>query len=180
MPICLFGVLGHIRKPNYSLAHSSPLHIPNSSSDLSQVILEDVNGISRVLCEWAPLRDTQHRPFYPSLGPAVCGSSPPSLARPKTGNLLLAPSKSAASTPALPEHCRVPAPANITTRLPVPHVKDWHLSRGQLCLMSWVLLSVLNSLSLVLTKAAGIVSCCCEIFWHACCWCFGFSVVQSC
>lgn len=106
MPICFFGVLSHIRKPNSSFAHSSPLQKPHSSSDLSQVILEDANRISNVLCESASLRDTQHRSFYPSLGPAVCGSSPLSLARPKTGNLLLAPSKSTASTPALPMHCR--------------------------------------------------------------------------
>lgn len=74
--------------------------------------------------------------FMALLGPALYGSSPPSLPRPKAGSLLLALSKSTASTPALLRHCRVPMPANISTRLPVPYVKDWHLSRGQLCLMS--------------------------------------------
>lgn len=69
-----------------------------------------------------------------------------------------------AQTPHLPyrDTAELPAPASISTRLPVPYVKGWHLSRGQLCLMSSTLFSALNSLSLSLTKAAGIVFCCCE------------------
>lgn len=116
-----------------------------------------------MFCESAPLPATQCEPFHFSLGPALDGSSPLSLPRPKAGSLLLAPSKSTDSTPALPRHRRVPAPASISTRLPMLYVKDRHLSRGQLCLMSSTLLSALNSLSLSLTKAAGIVFCCCEI-----------------
>lgn len=116
-----------------------------------------------MFCESAPLPATQRKPSHFSLGPTLYGSSPLSLPRPKAGSLLLAPCKSTDSTPALPRHRRVPAPASISTRLPVLYVKDWHLSRGQLCLMSSTLLSALNSLSLSLTKAAGIVFCCSEI-----------------
>lgn len=163
MPICLCGVQGHIHRPKVFL-HIWPLRsLLGDSESYEQCLVCFVNHPSFLPHDVSP--------FIPPLGPAVCGSSPLSLPRPTAGNLRLAPSESTACTPALARHRKeAPGPGNLPTRLPVPHVKDWHLRRGQLCLMSWALLSVLDFLSLVLTKAAGIVFGCCEIFWHECCW----------
>lgn len=150
MPTHLYRVLGHIHRPK-SIFHTQSLHrnpTPQIPPKWFWKLLTDflVCSVSQPI----PLPATQDRPFYPSPGRSCClWVQCPLLGKTKCR-------KSAAGTlqkqslHTWPPKAlqRVPAPANIATRLPVSHVKGWHLNRGQPCLMSRALLSVLNSLSL--------------------------------
>lgn len=106
MPTCLYGVLGHVHRPK-SILHTQSLHSNPTPQIPPKWFWKLLTGF--LVCsvnQPRPSPATQDKPFYPSPGPAVYGSNALSWARPKAGNLPLAPSKSIASTPGLPRHCR--------------------------------------------------------------------------
>lgn len=178
MPTCLYGVLGHIHRPK-SMLHTQSHHRTPTLQIPPRWSWKWLTDFVCSVNQCSPLPATQDRPFYLSPCPAVYGSNALSWARPKAGNLLLAPSKSIASTPGLSRHCgecqHLPTlPPGC--QCPMSKADIWTEGSCTWCLESCYLCWI--PCLFVQTEGAGIVLCCCESFWHECWWCFALSMVH--